>query len=253
MLPQDSPAHSIGATFTTHAQNVHTLPRPSQARLLTSPLPAANSQQPPIQSPTNFGWNPPSDIHPTAHQHNPVHTTNSLDSSSVLSGQVVPPEAVWSTVGDSAPGPSDFARIQDVQHQWNQTHVQPDHETYQQQQEQFHRLSESSAPLDSSRRASVKKKAARVPSSFVERQEKLKVSKRKGPLQEKQREKTHTMRKTKRICVRCRFYKSGVCVIFILQIPKSNSGSVTKVTPVRNVKKSLGMLGRSGSLATESI
>lgn len=37
----------------------------------------------------------------------------------------------------------------------------------------------------------------------------MKVSKRKGPLQEKQREKTHTMRKTKRICVRCRFYKSG--------------------------------------------
>lgn len=59
-----------------------------------------------------------------------------------------------------------------------------------------------------------KKKAAKVPSSFVERQEKLKVSKRKGPLQERQREKTHTMRKTKRICVRCRFYKSGVRVSF---------------------------------------
>lgn len=56
---------------------------------------------------------------------------------------------------------------------------------------------------------SPKKKTAKVPSSFVERQEKMKVSKRRGPLQEKQREKTHTMRKTKRICVRCRFYKSG--------------------------------------------
>jgi len=60
---------------------------------------------------------------------------------------------------------------------------------------------------------SPKKKTAKVPSSFVERQEKMKVSKRRGPLQEKQREKTHTMRKTKRICVRCRFYKSGVCLL----------------------------------------
>lgn len=60
-----------------------------------------------------------------------------------------------------------------------------------------------------SQRSVPKKKISKVPSSFVERQEKLKVSKRKGPLHEKQREKTHTMRKTKRICVRCRFYKSG--------------------------------------------
>ncbi len=59
------------------------------------------------------------------------------------------------------------------------------------------------------RRPGTKKKVAKVPSSYVERQEKMKVSKRRGPLQEKQREKTHTMRKTKRICVRCRFYKSG--------------------------------------------
>ena len=70
-------------------------------------------------------------------------------------------------------------------------------------------FSNTAGLLPPPQRTQSKKKAAKVPSSFVERQEKLKVSKRKGPLQEKQREKTHTMRKTKRICVRCRFYKSG--------------------------------------------
>ncbi|KAF1831549.1 hypothetical protein BDW02DRAFT_606088 [Decorospora gaudefroyi] len=63
-----------------------------------------------------------------------------------------------------------------------------------------HPMSRSSVPPMAHPRPQAKQKASKVPSSFVERQEKLKVSKRRGPLQERQREKTHTMRKTKRIC-----------------------------------------------------
>lgn len=59
------------------------------------------------------------------------------------------------------------------------------------------------------RGAAPKKALARVPAAFVERQEKNKVSKRKGPLPEASRQKTHQMRKDKNTCLRCRFYKSG--------------------------------------------
>lgn len=61
------------------------------------------------------------------------------------------------------------------------------------------------------RRAQPKKAAAKVPAAFVARQQKSKVSKRKGPLDEEGRQKTHNMRKLKMSCIRCRFYKSGVC------------------------------------------
>jgi hypothetical protein len=94
---------------------------------------------------------------------------------------------------------------------WVVAETQPEHRSYAQHQAPVDLTSRGTGQLLVQNRPQPRKKAAKVPSSFVERQEKLKVSKRKGPLQERQREKTHTMRKTKRICVRCRFYKSGVC------------------------------------------
>lgn len=60
------------------------------------------------------------------------------------------------------------------------------------------------------KRSPPKKNAAKVPAAFVARQKKSKVSKRKGPLDEAGRQKTHRMRKEKLSCLRCRFYKSGV-------------------------------------------
>jgi hypothetical protein len=95
-----------------------------------------------------------------------------------------------------------------MRQEWNVPEAPSDPELYPQHPVPAEHL-DRAAQLLAQHRPPPKKKAAKVPSSFVERQEKLKVSKRKGPLQERQREKTHTMRKTKRICVRCRFYKSG--------------------------------------------
>ncbi|KAF2036377.1 hypothetical protein EK21DRAFT_52534, partial [Setomelanomma holmii] len=89
---------------------------------------------------------------------------------------------------------------QNLDQQWSLPPPQPDQEQYAPHQAQYDYPPSASTHLQGPRRFSTKKKAAKVPSSFVERQEKLKVSKRKGPLQQEQREKTHTMRKTKRIC-----------------------------------------------------
>jgi hypothetical protein len=58
-------------------------------------------------------------------------------------------------------------------------------------------------------------KLPKMPSSFVERQKKSKVSKRKGPLDKEKRENAHRRRQrgpgAKPPCTRCRFYKNGVC------------------------------------------
>ena len=109
------------------------------------------------------------------------------------------------------------------------------------------------AQLSNHQRPPNPKKPAKVPSSFVERQEKVKVSKRRGPLQEKQREKTHAMRKTKRICVRCRFYKSGVCIPHSSTWPRPNISSAMKGIHAKSAIKSRAMPGHSVSLAIGSI
>ncbi|CAN9478711.1 unnamed protein product [Alternaria alternata] len=104
--------------------------------------------------------------------------------------------------------PTVYEAPQNMRREWNVAEAPPEQELYSQHQVPVEHVDRATQLL-AQHRPTPKKKAAKVPSSFVERQEKLKVSKRKGPLQERQREKTHTMRKTKRICVRCRFYKSG--------------------------------------------
>lgn len=66
------------------------------------------------------------------------------------------------------------------------------------------------------RRSSTNPKLPTMPSPFVERQKKNTVSKRQGPLSKEKREKAHRMRQRgpdgKPPCIRCRFYKAGVCV-----------------------------------------
>lgn len=119
--------------------------------------------------------------------------------------------------------PTVYEAPQNMRREWNVAEAPPEQELYSQHQVPVEHVDRATQLL-AQHRPTPKKKAAKVPSSFVERQEKLKVSKRKGPLQERQREKTHTMRKTKRICVRCRFYKSGVCILFI--------GTDTRLTDV---------------------
>jgi hypothetical protein len=163
--------------------------------------------QQPLQTSAELPWTAGSE--PSRHQQYPVHTSNTLESGL---GQTASSAPAWHMEHVSNPETitPTFHPDQPPNDQWSTTKTQSEHQAYQQQPAPFDQSVEPLGNPSSSRRPSTKKKAVRVPSSFVERQEKLKVSKRKGPLHEKQRQKTYTMRKTKRICVRCRFYKSGV-------------------------------------------
>lgn len=196
--PQEAPAHAAEAPFGNHGQKLHSISRLSQ----TTPL-HANSPQAPL--PPAAAWD--------AHHQFPSHTGgNPLPTSVISARQNSSSAAPWPLVepGEASTATTVYERLPNVGQDWDLVQVQPAHGVYPQHHSSVDPLNNPVAQLPGSQRPAVKKKAAKVPSSFVERQEKLKVSKRRGPLHEKQREKTHTMRKTKRICVRCRFYKSGV-------------------------------------------
>jgi hypothetical protein len=213
MFVQESPANAVDPPFTNHGQRQHSFPRPSHPRSRTAPL-HLNSSEQPLQPSVNAVWEPSVQIPSIGSQQYPAHTSNALVPGHLTSDhthQTNSGSASWPVVGmgEVAVTPSTFHRVQDEDQPWGVVQSQPEHGPYiHAAQPQL--SSASSAIMQGSRRPSVRRKVAKVPSSFVERQEKLKVSKRKGPLPERQREKTHTMRKTKRICVRCRFYKSGV-------------------------------------------
>jgi hypothetical protein len=210
---QVSPANTLGPPFTTHGTNP--FPRPSHPRSRAS-LHLDSSEQP-LPSHANLAWENVPPIPTAVPQQYPDHTTGALASSNLISNsghQTHSAATSWPIVetDEAAAGPSNFHRVQDEGQQWSLVQTQPDHASYAHQTQPQHHVSASALALGF-RRPSTRRKVAKVPSSFVERQEKLKISKRRGPLQEKQREKTHTMRKTKRICVRCRFYKSGVSLL----------------------------------------
>jgi hypothetical protein len=198
----------VGPPFATHAHEANPNRRPSAPRSHTAPSHASRSG-PSDHPPATAIW-AGSDMPLVEHRQFPGHTSNTLASGHVPVDTTQHSGTSWPVQHDEAPvSSSDYDQAHAEEH-WGLVQRQDSHEPYAQHPAYQHPTN-SSAPTQGSRRSSLKKKAAKVPSSFVERQEKLKVSRRKGPLQEKQREKTHTMRKTKRICVRCRFYKSGVC------------------------------------------
>ena len=168
-----------------------------------------------LQASTAWGAAPT--LAPAEHQLYATHGGSVLSSEVSTSGQLNLQVAQWPTaraVGVvSAPTVYDQIQVQQQQQQqqqqWSLAQPIPTQRVYEHDVLQPKHSVDQPSHVQENRRPGGKKKAAKVPSSYVERQEKMKVSKRKGPLQEKQREKTHTMRKTKRICVRCRFYKSG--------------------------------------------
>jgi hypothetical protein len=169
------------------------------------------------QSQANVAWDHARQMPPIGPQQYPDHPSNALVSGDLATNQTHqthPPAESWTiaNVEEVVAGPSGFHHVRDEDQQWDPVQAQPNHLPYAHHTQPQHSAA-ASALAPETRRPSARKRIAKVPSSFVERQEKLKVSKRKGPLEEKQREKTHTMRKTKRICVRCRFYKSGVSTI----------------------------------------
>lgn len=157
-------------------------------------------------------WGNATILAPAEHQHYATtHTTNALSSGVISSGPLSIQSTPWPSANTAGivTASAIYSQIQAQQQQWPPSQSAPDQKMYELDMSQAEPTPDPSSYAQGNKGPGGKKKAAKVPSSYVERQEKMKVSKRKGPLQEKQREKTHTMRKTKRICVRCRFYKSG--------------------------------------------
>lgn len=202
----------IAPAFTQHSSDMSWQP-PTAAANLVFPSHAPQEQAGPMhpacpplvtpQAPSSWDTQLPYPDHSSS-AYTSLVTSCDPHSSSITAWPMV-------TSDQNLANPRLYDRLHHVGDEWQVLQGQPDYRPYSQHN------STSAPPFDNGatqlvaqQRSLTKKKAAKVPSSFVERQEKLKVSKRKGPLHEKQREKTHTMRKVKKICIRCRFYKSGV-------------------------------------------
>lgn len=201
-LSSEPSANMAHAPFSTLALKQPVASQYPQSQLQISPL---------HNSAHNNGQLPPQPAEPWTMQsqylEHPDNAYSTVATAAVQSSSSAP---AWPVDTSSAMiAPPMFQHPQDGGQDWT---VLPAHHTYRAYED--HRaplgpFTNAVVPHMAQERPPPKKKAAKVPSSFVERQEKLKISRRRGPLHEKQREKTHTMRKTKRICVRCRFYKSG--------------------------------------------
>jgi len=210
-LSQDSPANTVDPPpYPNHVQKLPPVSQLSHPQAQAALLHTNAASQPPLHH--AVAWD-------THQQSYPGHTTDSVPTRGAAARHHGTSAAPWSMVEPvEIPNPSTvYGQPQDMGQDWAVVARGPPepHELYVQHQAPVEHVDRTTAQIVAQSRPQTKKKAAKVPSSFVERQEKLKVSKRKGPLQERQREKTHTMRKTKRICVRCRFYKSGVRISFV--------------------------------------
>jgi hypothetical protein len=215
---QESPANVVDPPFTTHAPGQHPFARPSHPRSDT--LQHLNSSE---QPQANVAWDTGRQIPPIGPQQYPDHPSNTLVSGNLAANQTQQNHSSaesWNiaNVEEIAAEPPDFHHVREDNQQWDSVQAHPNHLPYAHHTQPQHSAGASNLG-PGNLRPSARKRIAKVPSSFVERQEKLKVSRRKGPLKANQREKTHTMRKTKRICVRCRFYKSGVSLIVIVWEP----------------------------------
>ncbi|KAH6618588.1 hypothetical protein C7974DRAFT_32878 [Boeremia exigua] len=203
-ITSESPATPIDPPFATHGRRVHSIPHPAHHAVSE---PSAEQTHAVLQASTP--WGTATTLAPTEHQHYASHANSALSSTVITSRPANVQSTQWTTAHTSGmpPAPPFYGHIQAEAQEWPLIAAIPEQRTFELESTQADPSSEVYAHIN--RRPGSKKKPAKVPSSYVERQEKMKVSKRKGPLPEKQREKTHTMRKTKRICVRCRFYKSG--------------------------------------------
>ncbi len=184
------------------------------------------------------------------------HPANALVSSEVSTRQNSPSTSSWPGLDlrRASSANAAFESGSKLNQHWVPGHSLSD------QGEYMHRQVSSTDPSESPpkqlqghQQLRSQKKPAKIPSSFVERQEKAKVSKRKGPLLEEQRERTHKMRKHKRICVRCRFYKSGVCYLHSTTLFTTDMTSAMKAIHARSVRKSLDTPGHFENLAIENI
>ncbi|OWY44884.1 hypothetical protein AALT_g3749 [Alternaria alternata] len=190
-ISSESPANTVDPPYSNHAQKLPPVPQLSHSQPQAVLLHTNNAPQVPLHH--DVSWE--------AHQQYSGHAgdvvnTRASDtrhhSSSTIPWPIVDPV-------EASNVPTVYEAPQNMRREWNVAEAPPEQELYSQHQVPVEHVDRATQLL-AQHRPTPKKKAAKVPSSFVERQEKLKVSKRKGPLQERQREKTHTMRKTKRIC-----------------------------------------------------
>lgn len=135
----------------------------------------------------------------------------------------------WNVPGGQLVGPRPYERAQPPGTDWQHVEARPEQGMHLQTVSQgaplgtlenAHYPPTSAFPVTAlapMRRSGTNPKLPTVPSPFVERQKKNTISKRQGPLSKEKREKAHRMRQRgpdgKPPCIRCRFYKAGVCVI----------------------------------------
>jgi hypothetical protein len=190
----------------------NTPPFPADARTLAPMLNYAHSDihvSPTHASPqvaVTWAQEPHSDTSPIAPQHGFGHA---LPPGVVLGSQAQLADTAWAMVSavPSAPTPAVYEQPPEAAPLWP---AEPASQDYGHVQHVLPDPTSNGATPTRGKRSLIKKTVAKVPAAFVARSQKSKVSKRKGPLDEQARRKTHEMRKQKSACIRCRFYKSGV-------------------------------------------
>ncbi|KAJ4369024.1 hypothetical protein N0V83_006106 [Neocucurbitaria cava] len=180
----ESPANAVDPPFSNHAPKPRSASRISHSQSQTAPLQSITQQ---VSSQPSAAWG---------------QSSHTLPSGAITPRQSNSSNTPWPPLlpGETSAATALYERIPNVGQEWTIAPAQPDEGAYSHAQAPISHFNNGVGSISAFQRPQTKKKATKVPSSFVERQEKLKVSKRKGPLQEKLREKTHTMRKNKRIC-----------------------------------------------------
>ncbi|KAF2447071.1 hypothetical protein P171DRAFT_519384 [Karstenula rhodostoma CBS 690.94] len=220
--PLSSPAHEYRPQDNHHEPHVTAdsavVPNaplfPANARTLAPMLNYANSDMhvspthPSTQPAVTWAQEPHSDTSPVLPQHAFVQNSHALPQAVVLGSQAQLPDTTWAMVSaaPSAPAPAVYEQLPDTAPLWP---VEPAPQEYAHQQHVLTNAALHDATPPRGKRSLIKNTVAKVPAAFVARSQKSKVSKRKGPLDEQARRKTHEMRKQKSACIRCRFYKSG--------------------------------------------
>jgi len=203
------------------------------ARILNYTNPDINvpSQHPPPQPVVDWPQGAAPELAVTAPPPAFTHPTDDLPQDVVLAGQGHLSGSAWPMVTSASSDTpvSAFDQLQDTSQSW------PDTQTTQLDRVPSAPAFRALTASRSGRVATPKKNVPKVPAAFVARQQKSKISRRRGPLDEAGRQKTHKMRKEKNTCIRCRFYKSGVRLSSVLSRPAQLTGcSVTMATSAKS-------------------
>jgi hypothetical protein len=202
----------------------------------------------PVQAPESWPSIPTSDVPPTYPTQHPTHAATAVAPDIIPSVQAHYAGSGWGMF-DAEASNTGYEQVQHSEPEWQLVEtLHPQHQDLESESLQL-------ATLRDRRKVAPKKNLAKVTAAFTQRQRKLKVSKRSGPLPEASRLKTHKMRKERATCIRCRFYKAGVCGIPSL-VHNTNSltlRSVMKASHVRGATRYWATLDLSCSHVQEIV